>query len=81
MIISLGRKFIPMQGLVVVCGCDSPEYDYSSIKKSHLNPPIMQAYPKGKNIYPCVLELKNGSIIKITYQSPEENAFKNIKFR
>jgi hypothetical protein len=39
MIISLGRKFIPIQGLVVVFDCDSPEYDYLSIKKSHLNPP------------------------------------------
>jgi hypothetical protein len=27
-----------MQGLVVVSGCDSPEYDCLSIKKSHLNP-------------------------------------------
>jgi hypothetical protein len=41
MIISLGRKFIPMQGLVVVCGCDSPEYDYPSIKKLHLNTPAV----------------------------------------
>jgi hypothetical protein len=41
MIISLGMKFMLMQDLVVVCGCNSPEYDYSSIKKSHLNTPAV----------------------------------------
>jgi hypothetical protein len=30
-----------MQSLVIIFGCDSPEYDYLSIKKSHLNPPAV----------------------------------------
>jgi thiol-disulfide isomerase/thioredoxin len=39
---------------------------------------MLKSYPKNKNLYPCILKLKNGAIIEISYQSPEENGFNNL---
>jgi hypothetical protein len=39
---------------------------------------MLKAYPKGKNIYPCILKLKNGFVIEIAYQSPVENGFNKL---
>jgi hypothetical protein len=43
-----------------------------------INNTMLKAYPKGKNIYPCILKLKNGVIVEIAYQSPEENGFNKL---
>lgn len=40
---------------------------------------IMDCYPSDKKIYPCVLELDNGFIKNIYYQSPEENGLSIVK--
>jgi hypothetical protein len=36
---------------------------------------MLKSYPKSKNLYPCILKLKNSAIVDIAYQSPEENGF------
>lgn len=35
---------------------------------------ILKLYPPDKKLYPCILELKDGKILNIYYQSPDENA-------
>lgn len=42
------------------------------------NNDILNAYPAEKQIYPCILEIENGEIINIYYQSPKENGLSKI---
>ena len=35
--------------------------------------------PTDNAIYPCIVELKNGKVLSHTFQSPETNAFRQIR--
>lgn len=41
----------------------------------------LKYYPSDKKLYPCILELKNGRIKNIYYQSPVEDGLSNVKKR
>ncbi|WP_298063640.1 hypothetical protein [uncultured Rikenella sp.] len=36
---------------------------------------FLEAYPVDRNIYPCILRLREGSVTEIHYQSPQEDGF------
>ncbi|BBD45868.1 Hypothetical protein (Precursor) [Petrimonas sp. IBARAKI] len=38
----------------------------------------LSAYPKDKQIYPCILKIKNGKIDQIKFQTPTEESLKLI---
>lgn len=38
----------------------------------------LSAYPKDKQIYPCILKIKNGKIYQINFQTPTEESLKSI---
>lgn len=40
---------------------------------------VMDYYPRDKRIYPCILELSDGQVTRVHYQSPDEDGLSIIK--
>lgn len=39
---------------------------------------MLRAYPQGKSIYPCVLTFRDGRIVNMEFQSPEDDPLSRI---
>lgn len=44
------------------------------------NNSILKVLPSEAKIYPCIISLKNNKVVKITYQSPNEEGFSIINY-